>query len=86
MDKITLQYPIRINGVELKEVLLRRPKVRDRLIVDKMTVSDAEKEIFLVANLAEISKEAVEELDLADYTKIQQKLQSFFSWETGTTS
>lgn len=86
MDKITLQYPIRINGVELKEVLLRRPKVRDRLIVDKMTVSDAEKEIFLVANLAEISKEAVEELDLADYTKIQQKLQSFFSLETGTTS
>lgn len=86
MDKITLQYPIRINGVELKEVLLRRPKVRDRLIVDKMTVSDAEKEIFLVANLAEISKEAVEELDLADYTKIQQKLQSFLSLETGTTS
>lgn len=86
MDKITLHHPIRINGVELKEVLLRRPKVRDRLIVDKMTVSDAEKEIFLVANLAEISKEAVEELDLADYIKIQQKLQSFFSWETGTTS
>lgn len=86
MDKITLQYPIRINGVELKEVLLRRPKVRDRLIVDKMTVSDAEKEIFLVANLAEISKEAVEGLDLADYTKIQQKLQSFFSLETGMTS
>lgn len=86
MDKITLAHPIRINGVELKEVLLRRPKVRDRLIVDKMTVSDAEKEIALVANLAEISKEAVEELDLADYTKIQQKLQSFFSWDPGTTS
>lgn len=86
MEKITLAHPIRVNGVEMQEVRLRRPKVRDRLIVDKMTVSDAEKEISLVANLAEISKEAVEELDLADYTQIQQKLQSFFSWDRGTTS
>lgn len=86
MEKITLGHPIRVNGVEMQEVRLRRPKVRDRLIVDKMTVSDAEKEISLVANLAEISKEAVEELDLADYTQIQQKLQSFFSWDPGTTS
>lgn len=86
MEKITLAHPIRVNGIEMQEVCLRRPKVRDRLIVDKMTVSDAEKEISLVANLAEISKEAVEELDLADYTQIQQKLQSFFSWDPGTTS
>lgn len=86
MEKITLAHPIRVNGVEMQEVRLRRPKVRDRLIVDKMPVSDAEKEISLVANLAEISKEAVEELDLADYTQIQQKLQSFFSWDRGTTS
>jgi hypothetical protein len=82
MDKIILDHPIQVNGVALKEILLRRPKVRDRLVVDKMTVSDAEKEILLIANLAEISREAIEELDLADYSKIQRQLQSFLVFQT----
>ena len=76
---IKLDHPIQVNGVAMKEIFLRRPKVRDRLVVDKMTVSDAEKEILLIANLAEISRETVEELDLADYTKIQKELQNFLS-------
>jgi hypothetical protein len=42
-----------------------------------MTVSDAEKEILLIANLAEISREAIEEIDLADYANIQKVLQHF---------
>ncbi|GHS93668.1 hypothetical protein AGMMS49949_07030 [Alphaproteobacteria bacterium] len=77
METIKLTHPITINGVALKEIFLRRPKVRDRLVVDKMTVSDAEKEVLLIANLAEISREAVEELDLSDYSKIQRQLQNF---------
>jgi hypothetical protein len=77
METIKLDHPIQINGVALKEIFMRRPKVRDRLIVDKMTASDAEKEILLIANLAEISREAIEEIDLADYAKIQKVLQSF---------
>lgn len=72
-----LAHPMIVGGVELTELHLRRPKVRDRLIVDKMNASDAEKEIALVANLAELSREAVEELDLADYAQIQKELQDF---------
>ncbi|GHS91591.1 hypothetical protein AGMMS49949_02230 [Alphaproteobacteria bacterium] len=77
METIKLDHPIQVNGIALKEIFLRRPKVRDRLVVDKMTVSDAEKEVLLIANLAEISREAVEELDLSDYSKIQRQLQNF---------
>jgi hypothetical protein len=76
-DKIILTHPIQYNGILLKEISLRRPKVRDRLVVDRMTVSDAEKEILLIANLAEISREAIEEIDLADYANIQKVLQHF---------
>jgi hypothetical protein len=79
MEKIILNHPIQYNGVALKEISLRRPKVRDRLVVDRMTVSDAEKEILLIANLAEISREAIEEIDLADYANIQKVLQSFLA-------
>jgi hypothetical protein len=77
MNKIILAHPIQYNGILLTEISLRRPKVRDRLVVDRMTVSDAEKEILLIANLAEISREAIEEIDLADYANIQKVLQHF---------
>ncbi|MFP3015449.1 MAG: phage tail assembly protein [Wolbachia sp.] len=79
MQKIKLTEPIKIDGILVSELTLRRPKVRDRLAVERMSNNDAEKEVALIANLASISKEAVEELDLADYSKIQAALQDFLS-------
>ncbi|WP_265036326.1 phage tail assembly protein [Wolbachia endosymbiont (group A) of Anomoia purmunda] len=79
MQKIKLTEPIKIDGILVSELTLRRPKVRDRLAVERMGNSDAEKEVALIANLASISREAVEELDLADYSKIQEVLQGFLS-------
>uniref|UniRef100_A0AAU7YKY0 Phage tail assembly protein n=1 Tax=Wolbachia endosymbiont of Oeneis ivallda TaxID=3171168 RepID=A0AAU7YKY0_9RICK len=79
MQKIKLTEPIKIDGILISELTLRRPKVRDRLAVERMGNSDAEKEVALIANLASISREAVEELDLADYSKIQEVLQGFLS-------
>ena len=73
MHKIKLNEPIKIDGVSISELTLRRPKVRDRLAVERLGTNDAEKEV----NLADIPKEAVEELDLADYAKIQEALQGF---------
>ncbi len=79
MQKIKLTEPIKIDGTLVSELTLRRPKIRDRLAVERMGNSDAEKEGALIANLASISREAVEELDLADYSKIQEVLQGFLS-------
>ena len=79
MQKIKLTEPIKIDGILVSEITLRRPKVRDRLAVERMGNSDAEKEVALIANLASISREAVEELDLADYSQIQEVLQGFLS-------
>lgn len=79
MQKIKLTEPIKIDGILISELTLRRPKVRDRLAVERMGNSDAEKEVALIANLASISREAVEEFDLADYNKLQEALQGFLS-------
>ncbi|WP_264711402.1 phage tail assembly protein [Wolbachia endosymbiont (group A) of Andrena haemorrhoa] len=79
MQKIKLTEPIKIDGILVSELTLRRPKVRDRLAVERMGNSDAEKEVALIGNLASISREAVEEFDLADYNKIQETLQGFLS-------
>ena len=77
MHKIKLIEPIKIDGASISELTLRRPKVRDRLAVERLGTNDAEKEVALIANLADIPKDAVEELDLADYAKIQEALQGF---------
>ena len=59
MQKIKLTETIKIDGVVISELTLRRPKVRDRLAVERLGNSDAEKEVALIANLADIPKDAV---------------------------
>lgn len=77
MEKIKLENPIKIDGVLVHEISLRAPKVRDMLIAGKKDVSESEREIILIANLAEISTEAIQDLDLRDYMKIQNWLKNF---------
>lgn len=79
MIKVTLKEEIKLDGKELNEITLRRPKVRDRLAVDRSNASDAEKEVQLIANLAEVPVEAIEDIDLADYAKLQKALSGFLS-------
>ena len=84
MTTIKLINSIQLDGKEISEITLRRPKVRDRLAVDRLAVdrsnlSDAEKEVQLIANLSDVPREAIEELDLADYSKIQKALSDFLS-------
>lgn len=82
MKKIKLSDPIKIDGVEVNEISLRQPKVRDLLISSKKNVSEAEREVTLISNLAEIPVAAVEDLDLRDYLKIQEWLKDFLAQPT----
>ena len=81
MDKTTIRLtqPINSNGCQLSELSLRRPRVRDRLAVERTTGNQAEKEILFIANLCEVAPEDIEELDMADYAKIQTVLSDFLS-------
>ncbi|MDR2107140.1 MAG: phage tail assembly protein [Holosporaceae bacterium] len=79
MEKIKLNEPLKIDGVLIHELSLRRPKVRDLLIAGKKDVSESEREVNLIANLAEIPAEAVKDLDVGDYLKIQDVLKDFLS-------
>lgn len=76
-EKIELEFPININGADVKVLHMRRPRVNDTLIADKMAGNDAEKEITMFANLCEISPEDIGKLDLKDYRKIQRIFDSF---------
>ena len=79
MTKIKLDYPIQIDGATINEISLRRPTVKD-MRVARITggKDDAAQEINLIANLAQITPDAVESLDMADFVKVQKALQGFF--------
>jgi hypothetical protein len=79
MSTIEIKYPISVDGVKVKSLKLRRPKVRDMLSVESGQISDAEKEINLFANLCEVTPEALMELDMSDYAKLQKAYQDFLS-------
>ncbi|WP_264735355.1 phage tail assembly protein [Wolbachia endosymbiont (group A) of Rhinocyllus conicus] len=79
MQTIILNNPITVDGVSVAELTIRRPKVRDYLAIERLNGSDLSKEITLTANLTSVTKETVEELDIADYAKVQEVLKDFFS-------
>ena len=78
----TLMEIARCLGVEVHELSLRRPKVRDLIAAGKKNISESEREVNLVANLAEVSPEIIQDLDLSDYMKIQDWLKDFLSIST----
>ena len=78
-ERIPLGQPIEHDGLPIKEIALRRPTVGDHLAAQKTGGTDAEREIRLIANLAELPPEAIHQLDMADYMAIQQVLSGFLS-------
>ena len=78
-ETITLQYPITVDGMLIEELTMRRPLVRDRLIAEKASGSEVEKEIRLIANLCDMAPQHIELLDMADYAKLQECLAGFLS-------
>lgn len=75
---IQLDYPITFEGREVKEITLRRPKVKEARDVRKKNKDDADMEIALLSQLAGLAPAAIEELDVADYSKLQEVLAGFF--------
>lgn len=82
MQTIELKYPVEATGETLRNLTMRRSKIKDRLLVAKMkTASDEEKEIRLFANLCEVEPKVIEELDEADYSNLQKVYLGFFNSE-----
>lgn len=74
---IKLDYPVTVDGEQITEIVMRRPKTRDYLSASRSAPTAAEQEIRMICNLAEVSDKVVEELDWADYLKVQDALQNF---------
>jgi hypothetical protein len=78
MNEITLDYPIFFEGRNLAKLTVRRPKVSDVTAAKKSKKDEAEQEVALIAALTGLPPAAIEDLDLADYKKLQEVLSGFF--------
>jgi len=78
-ESIKLKYPIDVAGEQITSLNLRRPKVRDMLAADKTGGSEGEKEVAMFANLCEVSRDAILDLDGADYGQLQKAYSGFLS-------
>ena len=80
--KIKLKYPIKlVDGKELSEltVQVERLKTRDQMEAQQGDASQAEVEIRLLAKVFKLNPEDLMEIDLRDYSKLQEVLRGFLS-------
>ncbi|MDE1465600.1 phage tail assembly protein [Spartinivicinus poritis] len=77
MSTVKLDYPIQCEGVTVDSITLRRPKARDLKTMETTKGGDISKSITLIAHLAEITPQAVEDLDAADFQKASEVIAGF---------
>lgn len=74
---ITLKHPVKLaTGQTIGKVTLRRPKVRDLKQAQRVSDKTEEQELALIAMLAGLTPEDIEELDLADYKSIAESFRA----------
>lgn len=77
MSTFILQYPIEFNGKTIEQLDIQRLKVKHvREVQVKLgeNATDAEKEVLLLSIMTGLSIDEIGELDLTDYTGLQQYL------------
>jgi hypothetical protein len=75
-ERVKLLVPIVVNGATIGHIDVRRPKVSDRKAA-KSIKDDDERELFLLSRLTGLTPDDFEEMDMADFTAISDKIQSF---------
>lgn len=75
-ETVNLSFPITINGVSTDRLVMRRPKLKDIRNASKVAGKDEEEqEIRLFSLLTDCAPSDLEELDYADYGKLQETFQ-----------
>lgn len=75
--KILLTFPIKVSGVEVDHLIMRRPKVRDRVAASKAASHEADQTLHLVASLCEVPVEDLMDLDDVDWGKVENQVAAF---------
>ncbi len=78
--RVKLVRPIRVEERMITEVAIRRPKVRDLRVMEKLREpgsTELDQGIAMAAALCDLPLAAMEEMDAADFASISEVLGSF---------
>lgn len=75
--EIKLSKAIKVDGAEVKALVMREPTVADQLAMDRTGGSDAEKELSMIAMLCMVTPADLHQLTLKDYKKVQATFVGF---------
>jgi hypothetical protein len=75
--EITLDYPINTGNRKVEKLSLRRPKVKDLKAAARFGKSPEDQEFGLFAVLTGLVPEDFDDMDLADYVKLQDSFRGF---------
>lgn len=78
-NNIPLDYPITVDGTEIRELSMRRGTVGDQLAAQRGGESPGEQEVLLFSRLTGLPAPDVEKMDLKDYGKLQERFRDFLS-------
>ena len=71
--EITLDFPVQLADRKLEKVVMRRPRLSDLLAAPIRDLNDLDGEMRLYARLCNLVPDEIQELDMADYGKIQEQ-------------
>lgn len=83
---VQLDYPVNVSGVDVTQVTMRRPKVRDEMAAEDgareyyntNNPTPAETEVMLISNLCDISPDVIEDMYSSEYQKLTAAYRGFF--------
>ncbi len=73
---LVLVHPITVDGREIKELNVRRPKVRDNLIAQKKETAE-DGEMTMMSLLTGEDDSVLQEMDMLDFEALQQVVVGF---------
>jgi hypothetical protein len=85
-SKITLKYPVDMGGQPVVDLVMRRPKVKDVLAASRGGQDRDRREVALLATLCTVPQSFIEELDMADYRRLQDELECMETGESDPTT
>lgn len=74
---VTLSKAINVEGVEVQELTLREPTVKDLQVYDKAGGSELNKTLAMVEQLADIPRPAINALAAKDFFKLSKVIEDF---------
>lgn len=74
--EIKLQYPLKDGGADVSVLKLRRPKVRDMMVMDEVE-GNLQKSVRMISQLSDLPVKVIEEMDAADFTKASEAVEAF---------